>query len=684
MVNIMVRPDGRLILVDYDGVYIPGFAGLAKLLLGQPDFQHPQMAQRKFNEHMDDFSALVISTALLALEERPELWDKYVKRDVQGKLLDTNLLFTQKDFKDPGQSAIFQELEQAGSERVTSALRALKRACLQPIDQVHFSLPLPDVTSGPEGPMGRLNVAVRSGSIATIIEAARAEEQDAANLTTREQRVVNLATIWSEAYASDDDEKIAAAFEAIENFHHQEKLTFTPVQLQRARLAQQRRAALARFRTALNSKKLKQIVGSYDAILDRSTRLSRRERALLELARTFRRAYETDDDAALIMACDALQHSPYQGAYVLTAQEQERVRLAQSKKEALISFQIALRQGSLQAIVTAYNPLLDDNKYITRSEREQLALARSFGQAYAADNDEALVEVARALQKWPALQLSAQEQERLQLARQRLAAWQRFQQAFTAQAGNAHKLVEAYDATLLEGYSRVTAEQRARLSRAYAYLRMYRAVQQAIERDDDAKIRAAYDEKLAADFTDFSEQERKRIEKAMRCAALEAALERREYARSLSLALAIQSSTGQAMSKPIAFRLQKALSRFVREHDLSKLHVHIARRVAGNYALVSWQWPEDELIRHALIVWHPTSWPPRLACRLDLKTIERYVWVKRVGQERAGQCEFTIADYEHIYVQGFTAMRDYWDRAERWRFGDGIEPTSLVEASLES
>ena len=85
--NVMVRADGRLVLVDYDGVYIPDFAGLPQVVLGQVDYQHPQMNQRQFNERMDDFSALVIYTALLALEVQPELWNKYIKRNPQGKLL---------------------------------------------------------------------------------------------------------------------------------------------------------------------------------------------------------------------------------------------------------------------------------------------------------------------------------------------------------------------------------------------------------------------------------------------------------------------------------------------------------------------------------------------------------------------------------------------------------------------
>src|SRR5205823_12652164 len=106
-VNVMVRVDGKMILIDYDGVYIPEFAVLSQILFGQDDFQHPQMTQRKFHEHMDAFSALVIYIALIALAAKPELWDKYAKIGLDGKLLDVNILFRRQDFQDPSQSLLF-------------------------------------------------------------------------------------------------------------------------------------------------------------------------------------------------------------------------------------------------------------------------------------------------------------------------------------------------------------------------------------------------------------------------------------------------------------------------------------------------------------------------------------------------------------------------------------------------
>jgi VCBS repeat-containing protein len=138
--NVMVMPDGRLILVDYDGVYISTFEGLPPLLSGKPDYQHPQMGQRErpFNEHMDAFSALVISTTLLALTVQPELWDRYTIRDPQGKMVSTNLLLSQQDFQNPKQSDLLKILEQSSHEQVKHFAQALKSACCQPIEDVRF------------------------------------------------------------------------------------------------------------------------------------------------------------------------------------------------------------------------------------------------------------------------------------------------------------------------------------------------------------------------------------------------------------------------------------------------------------------------------------------------------------------------------------------------------------------
>ena len=53
--NILVKQDGSLVLVDYDGMYVPSMKGETIRELGSPDFQNPHKAAEKFDENMDLF-----------------------------------------------------------------------------------------------------------------------------------------------------------------------------------------------------------------------------------------------------------------------------------------------------------------------------------------------------------------------------------------------------------------------------------------------------------------------------------------------------------------------------------------------------------------------------------------------------------------------------------------------------
>lgn len=54
--NVMVREDGSLVLIDYDGMYVPAMKGQKARELGSPDFRHPSRTENDFDEHIDDFS----------------------------------------------------------------------------------------------------------------------------------------------------------------------------------------------------------------------------------------------------------------------------------------------------------------------------------------------------------------------------------------------------------------------------------------------------------------------------------------------------------------------------------------------------------------------------------------------------------------------------------------------------
>ena len=75
--NILVREDGTLVLVDYDGMYVPAMKGQKARELGSPDFRHPQRTENDFDEHIDDFPLVSILLSLKIISLKPLLLQKY-------------------------------------------------------------------------------------------------------------------------------------------------------------------------------------------------------------------------------------------------------------------------------------------------------------------------------------------------------------------------------------------------------------------------------------------------------------------------------------------------------------------------------------------------------------------------------------------------------------------------------
>ena len=346
--NLMVRADGQLVLVDYDGVYIPPLAGRAGVLLGQPDYQHPENAARPFDEHMDDFAALVISTALLALSLSPALWEDHAHCDAQGNLLDSNLLFTRQDFQDPQHSLLLQNLLRADDARLRAAAQALYSACRLPSAQVRFpaalfaeSTPLAfsaslPISSTPEAeglkhPITSLQELQQEVQQRRTIGGAEALAHQAEALvgsSPQEEAIVARFQTFVQALRSDDDEMIATAYEHIHNFSYLDSLLFTPAQQQRALLALRRRSAQARFRTALASKRPFRIAQAYnDALLDNSSSITGEERQLLAQARDLQQALCSENTERILSVYEAADAA----RFVLSAGEAQRIQQARER-----------------------------------------------------------------------------------------------------------------------------------------------------------------------------------------------------------------------------------------------------------------------------------------------------------------------------------------------------------------
>ena len=111
--NIMVRPDGTLTLVDYDGMFVPAMKGQKSPTVGTKDFSHPLRTIDDFDETIDDFALASIALSLKAISLNPSLLDEYGASD--------RLLFSAADYLDLSKSKTFAALQDllADEEAIT-------------------------------------------------------------------------------------------------------------------------------------------------------------------------------------------------------------------------------------------------------------------------------------------------------------------------------------------------------------------------------------------------------------------------------------------------------------------------------------------------------------------------------------------------------------------------------------
>ena len=97
--NILVKQDGSLVLVDYDGMFVPSMKGEKIRELGSPDFQNPNKAMEKFDENMDLFSLVSIFLSLSIIANDSDTLVRFGAED--------RLLFSVNDYLDLQQSELF-------------------------------------------------------------------------------------------------------------------------------------------------------------------------------------------------------------------------------------------------------------------------------------------------------------------------------------------------------------------------------------------------------------------------------------------------------------------------------------------------------------------------------------------------------------------------------------------------
>ncbi len=117
--NLLVRDDNRIVLIDYDGMYVPSLEGKGANEVGLADYQHPERSQKHFGSAIDHFALLSILYQLSIIN--PELWNEHHD--------DKRLILRQKDYKNPMASSLIMDGLSSEEDHVRELAVLLSAAC---------------------------------------------------------------------------------------------------------------------------------------------------------------------------------------------------------------------------------------------------------------------------------------------------------------------------------------------------------------------------------------------------------------------------------------------------------------------------------------------------------------------------------------------------------------------------
>jgi serine/threonine protein kinase len=116
--NLIVTPEGKLKLIDYDGVFVPALRGRKANEMGSPCYQHPKRDAYFFDKNLDDFSLLVLQITLLALQHQPKLFTEHYNGD--------GIILKDTDYQNFAQSSIKTILWQLPEVKIPLLLSQLQ------------------------------------------------------------------------------------------------------------------------------------------------------------------------------------------------------------------------------------------------------------------------------------------------------------------------------------------------------------------------------------------------------------------------------------------------------------------------------------------------------------------------------------------------------------------------------
>ena len=181
--NIIVRPDGSLTLVDYDGMFVTSMKGSQSPTIGTRDFSHPLRTVDDFDETIDDFSLASIALSLKAISMKSTLLDIYGASD--------RLLFSENDYRNPSNSKVISALQELMCDKDFCTLYSLFMLALARKELSACSF--------------RLFIGEKPILLQTI--------EDISTKATEEERKEALVDEWGVKYSKDGRKLLKAPYE---------------------------------------------------------------------------------------------------------------------------------------------------------------------------------------------------------------------------------------------------------------------------------------------------------------------------------------------------------------------------------------------------------------------------------------------------------------------------------------
>ena len=188
--NLLVADDGRLHLVDYDGMYVPGLDRLPPDEVGHPDYQPPGRSQHDYGPAMDRFSAWLISLSLKILAAAPELWDQLNPDHDEYLLLDRN------DLRDLSSSPRFSVLGSHHNAEVRRFAQIMRQILPLPVAAIPTLAAPPPDSRIPTTPPNNASRGIPSWMRSHIPEPAGSPVTSGAQSSSGQSQHAGLRLTW--------------------------------------------------------------------------------------------------------------------------------------------------------------------------------------------------------------------------------------------------------------------------------------------------------------------------------------------------------------------------------------------------------------------------------------------------------------------------------------------------------